>query len=235
MGNNNPLEIKVTPSYQRLVDYWTGKGPRPSQEFASAALDSLLVNIRLENNIVHRDVIDAMFRQVYSDKALPWADNIVDPNAKTLIPAVGYDLGRQGVAYFDRDSARYQYTPGVKTDGNKGHVVRNDGVDIFKGLTPADDYIFSIEDGEWLQYTLRLKKGGKYRISLSVSSGSNTGRISLYAGDKLLAGGLAVPDTGDAVWTSVTAEITLPVGTLPLRVVADKGGFVLRDLQLSGK
>jgi endoglucanase len=61
MGDNNPLEIRVEPSWQRLVDYWTGKGPRPSEQEAEQALQALLQNIRLENNIVHREVIDALF------------------------------------------------------------------------------------------------------------------------------------------------------------------------------
>jgi endoglucanase len=61
MGDNNPLEIRVAPSWQRLVDYWTGKGPRPAEQEAEQALQALLQNIRLENNIVHREVIDALF------------------------------------------------------------------------------------------------------------------------------------------------------------------------------
>jgi endoglucanase len=61
MGDNNPLGIRVEPSWQRLVDYWTAKGPRPSEQEAEQALQALLQDIRLENNIVHREVIDALF------------------------------------------------------------------------------------------------------------------------------------------------------------------------------
>jgi endoglucanase len=61
IGANNPLEVKMTPEYQRVVDYFTGKGPKPTQQEAEAALNGLLQNIRLENTIYHKDVTDAMF------------------------------------------------------------------------------------------------------------------------------------------------------------------------------
>ena len=61
MGTNNPLEVPMTPEYKRVVSYLTGKGPRPSRKEAEQALDGLLGNIRLENNVYHKDVIDAMF------------------------------------------------------------------------------------------------------------------------------------------------------------------------------
>lgn len=61
MGDNNPLEIRVTPQYRRLVDYWTGNGPRPTEKEAEEALQGLLQDIRLENNIYHKEVTDALF------------------------------------------------------------------------------------------------------------------------------------------------------------------------------
>jgi endoglucanase len=61
IGTNQPLEIRMTPQYQRVVDYWTGGGPRPTEKEAEEALQGLLRNIRLESNIFHREVIDALF------------------------------------------------------------------------------------------------------------------------------------------------------------------------------
>ena len=61
IGANNPLEVRMTPEYQRVVDYFTGKGPKPSEQEAEAALQGLLRNVRLENNIYHKDVTDALF------------------------------------------------------------------------------------------------------------------------------------------------------------------------------
>ncbi len=61
IGTNQPLEIRLTPAYQRLVDYWTGQGPRPTAREAEEALQGLLQDIRLENNIYHKEVTDALF------------------------------------------------------------------------------------------------------------------------------------------------------------------------------
>ena len=60
IGANQPLEVPMPQGYQKLVDYWVGNGPRPGAEEAEEALNALLQNIRLENNIVHRDVLNAL-------------------------------------------------------------------------------------------------------------------------------------------------------------------------------
>jgi endoglucanase len=61
IGTNNPLEVPMTPQYQRLVDYFTGKGPRPTAIEAEEGLHSLLQSVRQENNIYHKEVTDALF------------------------------------------------------------------------------------------------------------------------------------------------------------------------------
>jgi endoglucanase len=61
IGTNNPLEVPMTPQYQRLVDYFTGKGPRPTSTEAEEGLHSLLQSVREEHNIYHKEVTDALF------------------------------------------------------------------------------------------------------------------------------------------------------------------------------
>jgi endoglucanase len=227
MANTNPLEIKMPAGYQKLVDYWSGKGAKPSQAEAIATLDQLLENIKLENNIYHKDVTDAMFRQVRSATAVPFKKNVIGAN--TTINAVDYDMGSQRVAYFDKDTASYQYTPGVKTVGNKGHAYRNDGVDI-----QADDsgyHIFSIEDGEWLQYTVQAAKG-TYTIKFLVSSDNGKGKISLTVGDMPVQGANLVNVTPTIGWYTVELKnIKLNKGANRLRVIADEGGFNFKSVQ----
>lgn len=208
MGNNNPLEIVVPAGYQRMLDYWEGKGTQPTEKEVQDALDELLRAVRCENNIYHKDVTDAMFRQVYSNEAIPFKHHVIEDSL--VIPAVEYDLGRQGVAYFDRDSAS---TPGAKTQGNTGHAYRNDGVDITVGT--GGYHIFSIGDGEWLQYTVDVKAAGEYKI---VTDTTGPGQISLY-------------DDGKPIPHPATGA-HLSAGTHRLKVVADKGGFLFYALRL---
>jgi len=229
IGINNPLEIKLTPSYQKLLDYWYGKAPKPSQTEAVAALDEFLDNIKLENNIYHKDVTDAMFRQVGSNLTVPFKNHVIGNN--TTINAVDYDLGSQRHAYYDKDTSSYQYTPGVKTQGNRGHAYRNDGVDI-----EADDsgyHIFSMEDGEWLQYTINAKAKGTYMVKLMVTSPeAGKGKVSLVVNGAPLANAVATANTTKNWYTVALKNVKLNKGINKLKVLAAEGGFNLKSIQL---
>jgi hypothetical protein len=227
MGGNNPLEIKQPDGYQKLLNYWSGKGPKLSPAEAQPILDQWLQNLKLENNIIHRDVIDAMFRQVQSADTKPFKPYIITNN--TSILAADFDLGRQRSAYYDKDTASYQYTPGVNTTGNKGRAYRNDGVDIKTDATGP--YVMSIEGGEWLQYTVNVKAKGVYSIRFTVASNTNDGRLLLKNGEKVL-GNAAIPNTGgEQAWQTVELKgVALNTGINRLRVYADKGGWCFRGM-----
>lgn len=229
MGINNPLEIKRPEGYNLLLDYWSGKGPKPDEATAWKILQELLNNIKIENNIPHPDVVDAMIRQVKSSSGKPFRTQAID--GKTTIAAVDFDMGPQRIAYYDTDTARYQYTPGVNTEGNRGHTYRNDGVDIERGK--EGPHVFRIEDGEWLQYTLQVKKAGKYTISFKTASATDGGLLSMTVGNKTLVKDLAVSNTGDAQnwqWLPVK-DISLQPGMHSFRVLAGKGGFNFAAIQ----
>ena len=232
MGINNPLEVKMPAGYRALLDYWSGKGPKPSETEAWNTLQELLSNIQINNNVYHPDVTDAMFRQVYSSGTKPFKQHIVGAEA-TVINAVDYDMGRQRSAYYDRDTAAYQYTPGVNSTGNRGHMYRNDGVDIQTGKEGY--YVFSIEDGEWLQYTVNVTTAGSYALVFNTASDSTAGRLSLLDGAAVLIKELAVPDSkGMQNWqTTEIKNIHLSKGMHQFRVYADKGGFNLLSFKFS--
>ncbi len=61
IGTNQPLEVIMPSSFEKLVNYWVKNGPRPTEQEAEDGLNALLENIRLEKNIVHRDVLNALF------------------------------------------------------------------------------------------------------------------------------------------------------------------------------
>ncbi len=231
MGLNNPLQIATPAGYQQLLDYWAGKGPKPSGEEAWKTLQQFLENLKIKNNIPHPDVIDAMFRQVRSTATIPFKHHTITKN--TLLQAVDFDMGRQGFAYYDKDTASYHYTPGVNTRGNRGATYRNDGVDI--QADSAGPWIFSIEDGEWLQYTINVPKEGKYDISFNVSATSDTGRITVLLGDTPASEGIIVPNTGgEHHWQFTKPQYLYLKGkALQFRVLANKGGFNLKSIQLT--
>ncbi len=231
MGINNPLQIVQPQGYDKLLQYWNAKGDKPSADEAWAILQQLLQNLKIQNNIYHRDVTDAMFRQVYSAATIPFKQHTVN-NSYTW-SATDYDMGRQGSAYYDKDTASYQYTPGVRTAGNRGRTYRNDGVDI-EGEKDSS-YISYIEDGEWLQYTLDVERNGIYNITLETASDNSSRQISIIKENKGNNISVPVPNSGNQQkWQWFTAgKITLAKGIQQIRVLAEKGGFNLRAIRLS--
>lgn len=229
MGINNPVEIKQPEGWQKLVDYWTNKGPKPSAAEAQKVLDQLLENLKFENNIKHPDVVDAMFRQVQSAATKPFKSLIIQGKT-SIINAADFDMGRQRSAYYDKDTSSYQFTPGVNTQGNRGHAYRNDGVDI--KVDESGPYVFNIEDGEWMQYTINVKQAGTYAVKFIVSAENGGGAISLLNGTDKLVNNQSVPNTGGFdKWSTIELKnIKLKPGVQKLRVLVDKGGFELRSL-----
>lgn len=230
MGINNPWEIKITPSYQKLLDYWNNKGPKPSKEEAQTSLDELISLIQLPNNRPHADVIDAMFRQVKEQKALAFKTHRI--GSSVTIPAVDFDLGGQRIGYYDKDTASYHYTPGVNTQGNRGKVYRNDGVDI--QLEDGQYQVFSIENDEWLGYTIEVEKAKKYQINLEVASKEAEGQIEIWSNNQLLSTTKIKPTGNDKNWKWVKAgNIPLNKGTQQLRIKFVKGNILFRTIQLN--
>ena len=184
IGNNNPLEIKSNLNYMHLVNYWNGKTAKPPKESdVYSGLLELAIYTNMRSNIVHKDVIDALFRQPFSNTTIAFKPNII--NAKdSVINAVDYDLGRNNFAYFDKDTGNYYISGGKRNTGNKGYAYRNDGVDIYKDSAHYESYyVGSIEDGEWLHYTINVTQAGAYILKLNVAADS-AGNISIEADGK---------------------------------------------------
>jgi endoglucanase len=225
LGVNNPLQIRSNLNYQDVLNYWNGKGEKPRESNAYSGLLELAAYTRVGTNRVHRDVIDALMRQPHSNKALPFAKNSIQKG--TILKAVNYDLGKNGFAYWDRDTADYRVS-GIKGVGNRGRTYRNDGVDIVMDSAHYETYYVNhIETGEWLQYTIDVKQKDIYNIGLSVASDTTGGVVSISMNNKMVGTNKMVPVTGGVKkWTTVWFKnISLTAGMQSIRVNADKGGF----------
>ena len=175
---------------------------------------------------MHRDVIDAMIRQPFSNETKPWHTNTV--RSGSVIDAVDYDLGVNGSAYYDLDTGNYYISGGNRSEGNKGRMYRNDGVDIY--AVPRQKgkyYVGSIEDGEWLQYTMDIVQGGKYDIELFVSADRPGGLLTLTDAGVPIAENIKVPETGSVQPAEkiILKNIPLRQGSHRFRLLVLKGGF----------
>ena len=230
LGFNNPLQIKSNHNYDNLVDYWNGKKENPPKESdVYSGLLELAVYSNIKSNIKHPDVVDAMLRQPFSNDSKPFSENKIFNGA--VLKAVDYDLGRNGVAYYDKDTANYRISSGKASVGNRGGIYRNDGVDIYKDSSAYESYyIGSIENGEWLQYTINVTEAGTYTLSLTISAESDTGKIVITDSKGSVAKTTSIPATGsNKKWEIVKIKnMVLSAGIHKLKIDATRGGFNLK-------
>ncbi len=224
LGNNNPLQVKMPAGYQMVLDYWAEKGPRPSPAEAEKGLMEFANNLKLENCIYHKDVVDAMFRQVQTNDTKPFASNTTGK----VIKAVDYDMGRNLYAYADKDTGNY-WVSGKPGAGNQGYVYRNDGVDIAGDA--GNYYVDHFETGEWLKYTVNAAKAGTYSVILTVSSESATKAGVSINGGKISEA--AIPKTNGATQKVVVQKMSLKKGANSVKVSAIEGGFNFYALEIN--
>jgi hypothetical protein len=111
----------------------------------------LAENLKLENCVYNRGVTDAMFRQVYSDETLPWANHTIPG----VVYASEYDMGTINNAYYDTES--YQLNP--PPAWNSGWIYRNDGVDIQENSDTMNNNGYKVgfvDTEDWMKLTFKM-------------------------------------------------------------------------------
>ncbi|WP_374164287.1 cellulase family glycosylhydrolase [Arcticibacter sp. MXS-1] len=230
IGINNPFEVRSNADYDALVNYWNNKGQRPSAESAYRGLMTLASSLKTERNVVHRDVIDAMMRQPSSIESRPFVKHVLLDSVR--INAADYDLGRNGYAYFDRDTADYHVSTGTQGAGNRGGLYRNDGVDI--SPDPADSTTYCVTEaqaGEWLQYTIDVRKAGSCNISVRLMSTAPS-TVSLWINGQKRGNQVTVPSTASQnVWRAAEmGQYEMAEGKNTIRIYIDNGTLSLKDI-----
>ena len=221
------MQVHSNKNYEKVLAYWSNRGPRPTATEACNGLMQLATALKLENTTIKRDVLDALFRQPYSQTTIPFKPNVIKSGA--VIKAVDYDLGRNGVAYFDKDTADYHISNGIR-GGNQGRAYRNDGVDITADPTTGSYYVNHTEAGEWLQYTINMVKAGHYQIKLTCSSAKEEAKLSFLVNNDPKQ--LAVPKVNGWQWLEIK-DIELKKGPNRFRIYIDAGDMSLGDMQFT--
>jgi endoglucanase len=233
----NPLTVVKNAEYNTLLQYWTNGGTKPSPAFAKNALMQLAENLKIENTIYRKDVIDAMFRQVTSTATIPYAANAVPG----VVHASDFDLGRYGKAYSDTDTANYRVATGTYVAWNSGWSYRNDGVDI-EASSDASPYSnhFNVgwtQTGEWMQYTLEVDSSAAYDITLRYAATTSTSKIILHVNGANISPAITLNATGGTqTWSNKTiSDVVLYKGQQKLKLIFETGGANLAYLNFSLK
>lgn len=149
--------------------------------------------------------------QEYTGK--PFEDTKYKDGAQVIpgrIYCAYYDFGGEGVAYHDTDKENHGSGELNPLNGTYLHVFRiAEGVDIsytkssnetdnspYNFVEPPMDihYVGWTVPGEWVKYTVHVKKAGKYQVDLMYTSNQG-GEISLSINDKDATGPLVVQST----------------------------------------
>lgn len=147
-----------------------------------------------------------------------------NPSVPGLIEAEDYDIGGEAISFHDTDPA------------NRGAMYRTDPVDILKKADNTHGYFISWTDvGEWLTYTVDVKKGAKMDINLLISSKLGGGEIHLELNGKPLTNHQVITATGDDQQFKTVSfkDIYLQPGIQKIKVVIDKGGIGIDYLEIA--
>lgn len=232
IGFNNPMEIKSNPNYNSVVNYMNNGGNKPKESNVYSGVMELAIHTKLENTIIHRDVIDAMIRQPHTTETKPFKIHSI--KSGSIINAVDFDLGRNGYAYFDLDTADYHTVTNKRTAGNRGRVYRNDGVDISKDSTQYEKYYVSnIEQGEWLQYTIQVAQKGIYTLKLNTAADKEGTNLSIIVNGKTVSRNVKISNTGNLKkFSTVEIEnVNLNAGKQVIRILSNTGGYNFSYIQ----
>lgn len=229
-----PTSVRKTFGYEAMLNYWKGQGAQPTVESARATLVAMVENLKLENCIYQKDVIDAMFRQVQTDETKPFKANSIPGK----IEAVDFVMGRNGYAYFDQDVANYAVSTGNYTAWNTGWSYRNDGVDIERssdGQSSTGYNVGWLDKGEWMKYTVNVENTGIYYLEIRAAGGDWGGTIRLSDGKADLIPSTFVPFSGGYQdWQTMTIEgIFLEAGKQEIICHVDEAGFNLSSFSFS--
>ncbi|SEW52991.1 carbohydrate-binding protein [Chitinophaga arvensicola] len=144
------------------------------------------------------------------------------------IPVEAFDPGGEGVGYHDADA-----------DNQPKKFRLNEGVDIGMAKEGGGYEVGWTNDGEWLNYTIDVKKAGDYFFSARLASPNepNGGqRFHFEIDGQDVSGSMTCPNTGD--WSNYR-DITTPrtvhleKGIHTMRFFLENGGYNIRSYKIS--
>jgi len=218
----SPLSSSTNPNYEKVRNYWNGSGSQPTAAEARDGLFQMAEDLLIDKNTLRPDVVAALFSPSFNNENVPFTDLKIPGN----IEAVHYDIGNNGVSYFDTEYKRVS-SDELQNTGNSGWEYRNDGVDIERNDDIVTDYnIGFIETGEWLEYTVDVTEG-TYDIRARISSGISGGKFRIRLDGKVLYDNISVQNTGSFQTYQQLAigSYDFPGGVQTLRIEVTSGGF----------
>lgn len=223
-----PLSIPRNENYDKVTEYWKGNGLIPSYEEARDGLFQMVEDIKFKNTELRPGVIASLFSPEFNTQQFPYTQL----NIPGVIPAAFYDIGNNGVSYYDTEYMRV-FSDENQNNGNNGWALRNDGVDIEISEVNLSGYAVGfIDSNEWLEYTVEIKETREYTITARVASTNSNGKLRVKVGKVPVGADVNVESTGSyQAWRDIlVARTKLEAGTKVVRIEMPNGGFNLSQL-----
>lgn len=192
----SPFSVKSNANYEAIIKYWKGEGAQPSVADAVEGLSQLTTDLLLENNVYFKDVVDAVLRQPQDETHIPYANHTLPG----IVYLSDYDLGTNGIAYYDVDYANYTLSTGEDYQPwNSGWNYRNDGVDI---QTNSDNinsngyHIGYTKNKEWLKYTLEVTETGFYNMNFRYATEQSGAKVNFFINEVDISGNVNLGNSG---------------------------------------
>ena len=233
---NTILQVKRVSGYDNIISQWQ-KGNRPTATSLWNACKAWAEAQHISRCTVRTDYIDALLRRPFNNECIPFTAC----QTGDYVYAAHYDMGSQGMAYWDSDDASYQYSGEDYTSWQKGWVYRNDGVDVYSSPNDTRNcgyYVGETKDGEWLQYTIENPdEPATWQLQLRYAINSGTSTVRITVNDRPVTASTKLSSTGGyTTWSTKTfTGVVLPKGTLRVRLYIEKGGLNINWLRISNK
>lgn len=99
--------------------------------------------------------------------------------------------------------------------------------------TDAGLNVTSIDDNDWLDYSVNIEKSGDYRVEFRVASAVADGKLELRKPTGLVLSSNTIANTGGAQkWVTIADTISLAAGKQTLRLHAITGGWNINWINL---
>ena len=190
-----PYSINSNSNYKAIIKYWKGEGAKPSVADAVQGLSQLTTDLLLDNNVFYKDVVDAVLRQPQDETHIPYAEHQIPG----VVYLSDYDLGTNGIAYYDVNYANYSLSGEPYEAWNSGWAYRNDGADIQINSDNTNSNGYQIgytKDKEWLKYTVQVAETGFYNLKFRYATSQSGAKVKLLFNDIDIAGNVNLGNTG---------------------------------------
>ncbi len=201
-ASNGPCSIKAPQGWDAVQAYSRGEA-KPSVEQAQKAFDELLENIRLENCVMHPDVVNAMFRRVPG-----------------RVEAENYGHEGPNQSYFVKDvsqrSKLYRVSEPVIVESIEG------------GGRGGSQQGIRLGEGEWTAYAIRSLTARDCAAVLRAKADGGTSVVAVSLGGRTQD---ATISQGD--WTEIPlTALSLSQGDNRLKILARSGAVHLDWISL---